>query len=676
MLDITKKNASVKLTKPFMKGEDGGYYWPEWNDEGQLIWQASEDGMPIIPPFDVKGEDGGYYTPITDDNGELNWVPSNENMPAVTGASLATKEYVDEAVKDVDVDLSEYAKKTDIPDTTGFITMPEVEDKGYQTEEEVRAIVAEGGGSGGDVFIGAGVPSVSAEVVEGSTGWTTVSITNEKLLMSKLTKGSGDYYLGTETGGAFDGGLYYGYPGEPDTVKVESIGHLGSFYSKYGLNLGDNNYTAGWNYLHFTFSAGSAGKEGLVPAPAEGVEDTLWLNSSGEWRIKMPMAGTGANSEICNDTRNTAKGQYAHAEGIQVDSGGYGSHAEGIGTEATGNGAHAEGAPYSWSASQTYAYGPYAGGKGAHAEGCGTIYANGDGSHAEGYHQTKGQAFEYGAHIEGYSYNVYVRASGCGAHVEGYNNTTDANASNGAHVEGGYNFSRTPYQHVQGKYCIKDVDGTYADIVGNGTADNDTNRANAYTLDWSGNATFAGTITSATGADYAEYFEWLDGNPEEEDRVGYIVKLNGNKIEFANADDDILGVISGTMTVLGDNAEWYWQGKYLTDDFGRIIYEDKVEWGRVSNPETGEEEEAIIAIYPAPKLNPNYDADMPYENRKVRPEWDAVGMMGKLYVRDDGTAQVNGYVTANNGIATASGTRTNMRVMERVSENIIRVCLK
>ena len=51
-------------------------------------------------------------------------------------------------------------------------------------------------------------------------------------------------------------------------------------------------------------------------------------------------------------------------------------------------------------------------------------------------------------------------------------------------------------------------------------------------------------------------------------------------------------------------------------------------------------------------------------------------MMGKLYVRDDGTAEVNGYVTANNGIATASGTRTNMRVMERVSENIIRVCLK
>ena len=693
MLDITKKNASVKLTKPFMKGEDGGYYWPEWNDEGQLIWQASEDGMPIIPPFDVKGEDGGYYTPITDDNGELNWVPSNENMPAVEGASLATKAYVDEVVKDVEVDfdldeyalktdipdvsnfatkdeipnLDGYAKTTDIPDTTGFITMPEVEDKGYQTEEEVRAIVAEGG----DVFVGAGMPSVSAEVVEGSVGWTAVSIKNEGVLMSKLTKGAGDYYVGTNNGSVFE---YLRY-GSMTGTSVASY-HLGTLESNLGLTT-TGNYGDGYNWIKISYSTGAAGKEGIVPAPPEGSQDTMWLNSGGEWRIKMPMAGAGANSEIFNDVRSLASGQFAHAEGIWVDANGLGSHAEGINTETTGYGAHAEGAPINWSTSVSYQLtGPFASGRGAHAEGAGIAGAYGDGSHVEGYHQTSGQANSNGAHIEGYSYNIYARAYGSGAHVEGYNNTTSTNNSNGIHIEGGYNYGQTPYQHVQGKYCIKDVDGTYADIVGNGTADSDTARSNAYTLDWSGNATFAGTITSATGADYAEYFEWLDGNPEEEDRVGYIVKLNGDKIEFANADDDILGIISGTMTVLGDNAEWYWQGKYLTDDFGRVIYEDKAEWGKITNPETGEEEDAVIAIYPAPKLNPNYDADMPYENRSIRPEWDAVGMMGKLYVRDDGTAQVNGYVTANNGIATASGTRTNMRVMERVSENIIRVCLK
>ena len=140
MLDITKKNATVKFTKPFMKGEDGGYYWPEYNEEGQLIWQASEEGMPIIPPFDVKGEDGGYYTPYIDEAGELNWVPSNQNMPAVEGASLATREYVDEAVKDVevDVDLSNYYTKEEVDEA---LANADVDFSNYYTKTETDAAI-------------------------------------------------------------------------------------------------------------------------------------------------------------------------------------------------------------------------------------------------------------------------------------------------------------------------------------------------------------------------------------------------------------------------------------------------------------------------------------------------------------------------------------------------------
>lgn len=54
-------------------------------------------------------------------------------------------------------------------------------------------------------------------------------------------------------------------------------------------------------------------------------------------------------------------------------------------------------------------------------------------------------------------------------------------------------------------------------------------------------------------------------------------------------------------------------------------------------------------------------------------------MMGKLYVRDDGTGTVNGYVTVSattDGIATKSEDKTSMRVMERVNDHIIRVCFK
>ena len=50
--------------------------------------------------------------------------------------------------------------------------------------------------------------------------------------------------------------------------------------------------------------------------------------------------------------------------------------------------------------------------------------------------------------------------------------------------------------------------------------------------------------------------------------------------------------------------------------------------------------------------------------------------MGKLYVRDNGTCEVNGYATVDNGIAIKSTEKTNMRVMERVTENIVRVLLK
>ena len=231
---------------------------------------------------------------------------------------------------------------------------------------------------------------------------------------------------------------------------------------------------------------------------------------------------------------------------------------------------------------------------------------------------------------------------------------------------------------VQGKYNILDrkSPNTYAHIVGNGTSD--TSRSNAYTLDWQGNGTFSGTVSSSTGADYAEYFEWKDGNPNNEDRVGYIVTLDGDKIVKANTGDDVLGICSGTAMVLGDSAEWNWSKRYLTDDFGRIIYEDyDVEHEEIKDEETGTViEEAWTEHIHAPKQNPDYDTTKAYIKRADRPEWQIVGMMGKIYVRDDGSCIVNGYADVKDGIATKANGKTNMRVMERVSDNIVRVLMK
>lgn len=228
---------------------------------------------------------------------------------------------------------------------------------------------------------------------------------------------------------------------------------------------------------------------------------------------------------------------------------------------------------------------------------------------------------------------------------------------------------------AEGKYCLKDTNAEYAHIVGNGTDSN--NRSNAYTLDWQGNGTFAGTVSSSTGADYAEYFEWKDGNPANEDRVGYIVTLDGDKIVKANSGDDILGICSGTAMVLGDSAEWNWNKRYLTDDFGRIIYEDRVEHHEAIYNDDGELiEEAWDEEVHAPKQNPDYDPSKPYIKRSDRPEWQIVGMMGKLYVRDDGSCVVNGYADVADGIATKATGKTNMRVMERINDSIIRVLMK
>ena len=298
--------------------------------------------------------------------------------------------------------------------------------------------------------------------------------------------------------------------------------------------------------------------------------------------------------------------------------------------------------------------------------------ASGNGAVVFGYNAGSGN-------IKGTS----IIASGKGSFAHGCIGYILGAYGDGSHAEGCGGVAHGFCTHVEGTYPIKEngttkqtEKGTYVHIIGNGVDWQDASRSNAYTLDWQGNGTFAGTVSSA-GADYAEFFEWKDGNPAGEDRIGYIVTLDGDKIKLATDGDDILGIISGTATVLGDNAEWNWSKRFLADDFGRIIYEDyDIEHPEVKNEEGKVIEEAWTEHIHAPKKNPSYDASQPYINRRNRPEWSAVGMMGKLYVRDDGTAKVNGYVTAVDGIATASDKRTNMRVMKRVTDNIIQVCLK
>ena len=152
--------------------------------------------------------------------------------------------------------------------------------------------------------------------------------------------------------------------------------------------------------------------------------------------------------------KNKATGQYSHAEGVKTTASGSYSHAEGGYTTASAQNTHAEGGNTTASAQC------------AHAEGSYTT-ASGSYSHAEGYQTT---ASEYYAHAEG----AQTTASKECTHADG---------------EGTKASSRC--QHVQGKYNVEDAAGTYAMIIGNGTADDA--RSNALTVDWNGNVE-CGTI--------------------------------------------------------------------------------------------------------------------------------------------------------------------------------------
>lgn len=94
------------------------------------------------------------------------------------------------------------------------------------------------------------------------------------------------------------------------------------------------------------------------------------------------------------------------------------------------------------------------------------------------------------SHAEGYK-----TIAGSSAHAEGDNSYAGGYAS---HAEGSYTVTYTAYQHAQGKYNIKDNQGVYAHIVGNGTSNSE--RSNAHTLDWNGNAWYAGSVSAGTTA--------------------------------------------------------------------------------------------------------------------------------------------------------------------------------
>lgn len=204
---------------------------------------------------------------------------------------------------------------------------------------------------------------------------------------------------------------------------------------------------------------------------------------TGSFSFNRETGSTVGENSATFGLNNIASGNNAFAEGAINKATGLNSHAEGNATTASGNAAHAEG-------SSTKATGDK-----SHAEGLDTI-ASGNYSHTEGENTTAENKW---SHAEGKDTNT----KGLASHAEGIKTIAQGNYS---HAEGRDTIALGENQHVEGMLNIGDE--TSLHIVGNGTYSTMTKpdtRSNAYTLDRSGNAWFAGDVyvgsTSGTNKD-------------------------------------------------------------------------------------------------------------------------------------------------------------------------------
>lgn len=433
------------------------------------------------------------------------------------------------------------------------------------------------------------------------------------------------------------------------------------------------------------------------------------LSNVEDEKMKAAVKNSGFQEGTKNILDGSAQGSVRTAgSAIETDDYkmGENSYAEGEGTKSIGTHSHAEG------------FNTLSKGYAAHAEGNMTT-ANGTGVHAEGYKTT---AYKNAAHIEGYSYkqlpddvrsimdtkgtnqnvpmedriaikeiwdkNSFSLAGGMYSHVEGQNCLA---FGDGSHAEGNCTLALDFFSHAGGAFTIANryqtAIGKYniesagpvnngdrtGDIflIGNGASDI---RSNAMRVDMNGSV-YGLSDFSASGADYAEYFEWFDGNIANEDRRGLFVTLDGEKIRKANADDEyILGIVSAFPAIRGDSQSEIWKDMYLTDVFGEKLTEI-VEVEETVDEDTGE----VIPAHTEERwiLNPDYDPSQEYIRREERKEWSPVGLVGKLVVVDDGTCEVNGYCKVGiDGKGTKSKAVTPYRVMSRLDETHIRVFIR
>jgi hypothetical protein len=208
-----------------------------------------------------------------------------------------------------------------------------------------------------------------------------------------------------------------------------------------------------------------------------------------------------------------------------------------------------------------------------------------------------------------------------------------------------------------------------------------------------------------------ENFEWHDGNPGGEDRVGHFIMLapTSNKITFATGASRCIGVTIPPP----EEIEEEWFGKYERDGFGRIkkrltflpaflelANRYHISFGReiissldtvsaatqirdlldshrddyqgIENYQSFYEEIPNLTPEGVPIISAAYDVSRPYVRRKDRQEWAWALLVGKARVieKSSGACRVFGKCGCDGGLATVG---SSWLVIERNSERIITI---
>ena len=373
-----------------------------------------------------------------------------------------------------------------------------------------------------------------ADFTNATTGTANVSITGDAGSVVKIPAKYIDIPDGVVVAGEGTGSTVQGLNSQADGDYSHAEG-VGGRYNYDGSIFDSGAYGTADHTEGYQTTTSASNADGDQGKHAEG--------------YRTHATGGAAHAE---GSRTTASGAQSHAEGYQTIASGDRSHAEGNANRATGDASHAEGDSTMATGDAAHAEGneTVASGADSHAEGIGGSYtkngttyisgAKGQADHTEGY-QTLTESNQPGNHAEGFQTRATggaahaegdsttasggqshaeggrTTASGNQSHAEGIQTTASGNYShaeglsttasgNQSHAEGSYTISNHASQHVFGEYNVADpstagtnLRGTYVEIVGNGTSDD--NRSNARLLDWNGNEYLTGSLTLGLGTD-------------------------------------------------------------------------------------------------------------------------------------------------------------------------------